>query len=247
MVRFGAARTCGQQLQGRRIRTVGLSRTTYTGLTPRGGGGCGTWPRGGGAGRGRRIGRDRPGQHQQAAGCGRRGGPRRQREPDHVQRHPPPGGAARGWKAPWAGYQGRQSLAASGAGGGNVGGDGAREGEEERGPAEAEMEGSGARRAAGRAARLDLAARVARWPELGELWLAAAARGRARLAAAMGQLTCTVRVSFGRGLLECPTHSHPQLPPLTPRHLLLHPTLVTGPGLLRLIPPRGQATLGHRP
>ena len=51
-------------------------------------------------------------------------------------------------------------------------------------------------------ARLEVGARVARWPELGELRLAAGARGRARLAAAMGQLTSTVRVAFGRGLLE---------------------------------------------
>ena len=40
------------------------------------------------------------------------------------------------------------------------------------------------------------------WPELGELRLAQNARGRARLAAAMGQLTCTVRVQFGKGLME---------------------------------------------
>ena len=43
-----------------------------------------------------------------------------------------------------------------------------------------------------------------------------------------------------------PTHSHPQLPPPTPLHLPLHPTLFTVPCLLRLTP-RGQATLGHRP
>ena len=109
---------------------------------------------------------------------------------------PPPGGVRRGgWKAPWAGHQGRKtrSLAASGAAGGSLGGDGAREGE---------LEGTGGEKVAGRAARLQLAARVTRWPKLGELWLVAAARGRSRLAAAMGQLTCTVLVAFGRGLLE---------------------------------------------
>ena len=45
-------------------------------------------------------------------------------------------------------------------------------------------------------------ARVEAWPELGELRQAQAARGRARLAAAVGQLTCTARVSFGEALLE---------------------------------------------
>ena len=79
MMRTGAARTCGQRLPGRRTRTVGWSRTTCTGLPPRGGGSCGAWPRGGGAGQGRLAGGGGLGQHQQAAGSGRRGGSRRQR------------------------------------------------------------------------------------------------------------------------------------------------------------------------
>jgi hypothetical protein len=43
-----------------------------------------------------------------------------------------------------------------------------------------------------------ISALLADWPELG----ARNARGRARLAAAMGQLTCTVRMQFGEGLME---------------------------------------------